>query len=120
MLIPRKLGTPWVGRAHGAVHEDGMGTVRIRCPADAPLRVRLQATKALRCSRVYTAGEHIKVPMATCGGATRTQLRTSARRAERERCSFHESWEPLGWRAHGAMHEDGQITRTLRTWFEEE
>jgi hypothetical protein len=22
VLIPRKLGTPWVGRAHGAMHED--------------------------------------------------------------------------------------------------
>ncbi len=45
------------------------------------MRVQVQATKALRYSRVYTAGEHTLSPMATCGGATRIQLRASARRA---------------------------------------
>jgi hypothetical protein len=75
--------------------------VRIRCPAsDAPLRVLLQATKAKRSSRVYTAGEHAQI---VDGHMRRGHADSAEGVGARSGKGAHSTYDgnPLGWRAHG-------------------
>ena len=80
--------------------QENIGTVRIWCPAsNAPLRVRLQATKAKRCSHVSTAGRHAQIAN---GHMHRGHADSAEGVCVRSGKGAHSTCNrnPLGWCAH--------------------
>jgi hypothetical protein len=76
---------------------------------------------AERSSRVYTAGKKLKSPMATYGGATRGQLRASARRVVKVLIPRKMETNPYGWLALGrSARGRGFGGQSTFIWLEEE
>ena len=76
---------------------------------------------AERSRRVCTAGKKLKSPMATCGGATRGQLRASLRRAVKVLIPRKMETNPYGWLALGrSARGRGFGGQATFIWLEEE